>query len=296
MKNKCILQVFLSGLALCGISMAQTFHSHPVRIAGSTNVLVTGINDSNVMVAVYTDSAQTNHCAVIDGSTITELVDPNEVGTGPGAGTSCYGINNAGEVIGTYSAAAFGNGFIYSGGTYTDIVFPGATAGTSAYGLNNVGQVVGSYADNTGQFGFLYTISTNTFTKLSVPGAYASLAVGINDGGEISFEWVNPTFIFSGALLKNNHYRILNVPGMSQSKARGINVHGEIVVNGQDASGVWHGFLYKGGAYTQFDVANAANTYCFGINSSAELVGGYNPTAHPTNQVGFEGRFSAASN
>lgn len=290
MKSKRTFELLVVALALGGISAAQTFTSHAIRIPGGSNVLVTGINDSGEMVANYTDAGGTAHCVTIVGSTMTQVVDPNEVGTGPGKGTSCWGINNSGEIAGSYSAVTWGNGFTYSGGTYADVIVPGATAGTIAYGLNNVGQIVGSFADNVGQHGFLYTVSSGIYTTLNVPGAYASLAIGINDSSVITFEWVNTSFVYSGAVLNGSHYTTLNVPGMSQSKARGINVHNQIVFNAQDSSGVWHGFLYKRGTFTQFDVANAANTYSFGINSAQQIVGGYNPSANPTSEIGFKGR------
>jgi hypothetical protein len=291
MKTALTTSLLIAALAISvnGTATAQTFQSHPINITGGSNILVTGINDSGTIVVNFTDSAGTAHCVSISGSTVTKIVDPNEVGTGSGKGTSCWGINNTGEIVGSYSAAVFGNGFSYASGVYTDVIVPGATAGTTAYGLNTAGDIVGSFADNVGQHGFLYTLTSNSYTTLDVPGATATLAVGINDSNTITFEWVNGSFVFSGAILKSHHYTILNVPGMSQSKARGINVHGWIDFNAQDPSGVWHGFLYKNGTFTQFDVANATNTYSFGINSSGVLVGGYNPSSAPTTQVGFEG-------
>lgn len=292
MKTKLSMTLCAAALAFClsAPAAAQTFHSSPVRIPGGSNVLVTGINDSGEMVANYTDSAGTAHCAAISGSAINEVRDPNTLGTGPGKGTSCWGINNSGQIVGSYSTTTFGNGFAFTGTAYVDIIFPGATAGTTAYGLNNIGQIVGSYADNGGQHGFVYSVPTSSFGTLDVPGATATLAIGVNDGGEVTFEWVNSSFVFSGAIFKNGHYKILNVPGAAQSKARGINVHGWIDFNAQDTAGVWHGYLYKAGTFTQFDVANAANTYSFGINSSGMLVGGFNPSLKPTAEVGFQGR------
>src|ERR1017187_2874564 len=164
MKTNLTAILITAALAFClnGAAAAQTFHSHAVRIPGGSNILVTGINDSGVMGANYTDAAGSSHCAMISGTTITPVVDPNAVGTGSGKGTSCWGINNSGQIVGSYSASVWGNGFVYAAGTYADIIVPGATAGTIAYGLNNVGQIVGGYADNTGQFGFLYTASTGT--------------------------------------------------------------------------------------------------------------------------------------
>ena len=259
-----------------------------ITIPGGSNVLVTGINDSGEMVANYTDSAGTAHCVAITGSTMVEIVDPNEVGTGPGFGTSCWGINNSGQIVGSYSLSVFGNGFAWTGVEYVDIGFPGATAGTTAYGLNNIGQIVGSYADNVGQHGFVYTVPTASFVTLDVPGAYASLAIGINDSGVVTFEWVNSSFVFSGALYKAGHYKILTAPGMVQTKARGINANGVVVMNTQDSAGAWHGFLLHNGTYTEFNAPGSVESYPFGINSSLEIVGGFNPTKKPSVQYGFE--------
>lgn len=291
MKTSRALTIFAAALTLAGVSAAQPFVSHPITIPGGSNVLVTGINDSGEMVANYTDTAGTAHCVAIVGAAMVQIVDPNEIGTGPGKGTSCWGINNSGQIVGSYSLAVWGNGFAWTGAQYVDIGYPGATAGTIAYGLNNVGQIVGSYADNGGQHGFLYYVPSATWGSFDLPGATATLAIGINDFGTITFEWVNASFVYSGAILKGGNYTILNVPGMAQSKARGINLRGQIVMNCQDSAGVWHGFLYTGGRFVEFNATGAANTYSFGINKSAQVVGGFNPTRNATAEVGFEGRF-----
>ena len=278
------------GLSFNGRATAQTFSSRTVNIPGASNILVTGINDSAEIVLNYADVVGTAHCVSVLGSTVTHIADPNETGSGGGTGTSCWGINNAGQIVGSYSTASFGNGFLYSDGVFTDIVVPGATAGTSAYGVNNTGSIVGSFADHAGQHGFLYTVSDGTYTTLDVPTAFATLALGINDHGTITFEWVNSRFIYSGAVLKDGRYSRLNVPGATQSKARGINVYGWINFDAQDAAGAWHGYFYQNGSFIPYDVSGAADTYGFGINSSGVLVGGYNPSATPGVQLGFEGR------
>jgi hypothetical protein len=276
-------------LSLSGPAAAQTFHHQRVKIKGSASTYVTGINDSGVMVANYTDTAGTIHCVTIDGSTITDLADPNESGTGSGKGTTCGAINNAGQVVGEYSQPTQVNGFLYSSGTYTDVVVPTTNGYTVAYGMNNSGDIVGTFTDGVGQHGFLYNGST--YQTLDAPGASFTLAIGINDGGEVSLEWGGTDGHYQSATLRGTKYTTLNVPGDIQSEAGAINVHGEIVYAGQDAGGAWHGYLYKHGTFTQFDIAGANLIRPRGINSAGEMVGWYNPGTS-TLPLGFKGRFN----
>lgn len=250
---------------------AQTFKSHPVKIPGSSNVFVEGINDSSEMVANYTDAAGTSHCATISGSTITEIADPNAVGTGPGRGTSCFGINNSGQVTGSYSLALWGNGFVYTGGQYVDIIVPTATAGTVAVGINNVGNITGYFSDNVGSHGFFYVVQTNTYTQLDVPGATQSLATYVNDGGETTLQWLDSTGNRHGEIYLNGHYKTLDVPGAFQSAAEGIDNLGQIVFHAQDSSGIYHGYYYSHGTFTQFDATNGSSGSTFRAASTTTI-------------------------
>ncbi|PWU11381.1 MAG: hypothetical protein C5B51_02780 [Terriglobia bacterium] len=288
-----ISMVFCSTLALCLAAQDARggFRSHPVRIPGGSNVFVYGINDSGEMVANYTDAAGTNHCATITGNIITEIADPKAVGTGPGKGTTCFGINNAGQVVGAYSLDVFSNGFAYTGGQYVDIVVPGATAGTVAVGLNNIGNIVGYYADDVTTHGFLYVVQTNTYGTLNMPGASATLGVAINDSGLTTLQWLDLNGVRHGGTFQAGGYTPLDVPNSLQSAADGVNAQGQIIFRAKDTSGIFHAYLYSNGTFTQFDVANAADTHGFGINSSTQIVGAYNPARDPTTQIGFEGHF-----
>jgi probable HAF family extracellular repeat protein len=73
----------------------------------------------------------------------------------PGATfTDAAGINNAGQIVGTFSDATGTHGFLNTGGVFATINVPGAFV-TQAFGINDAGQVVGFFGDATGTHGFL---------------------------------------------------------------------------------------------------------------------------------------------
>ena len=71
------------------------------------------------------------------------------------AGTWAQGINDLGQIVGTYADSSGEHGFLYSHGQYTTLNDPLATAGTWAQGINNLGRIVGYYGDGSGYHGFL---------------------------------------------------------------------------------------------------------------------------------------------
>src|SRR5437762_2435836 len=103
-----------------------------------------------------------------------------------GMAAVAFGISDAGQVVGAYTDAnVHGEGFLYSGGTFTTLDDPSATTGTLARGINDAGQIVGYYTDASSAHGFLY--SGGFYTTLDDPLATTeTLAWGINDAGQIA--------------------------------------------------------------------------------------------------------------
>ena len=104
--------------------------------------------------------------------------------------TTIFGINDRGEVVGSYRDAAFqSHGFFRDAmGNFSsiDVPFPNAS-NTTAYGLNNQGEIVGSY--NTGAFQNLhgFVLQQGQFQQIDVPfpGSSNTEAFGINEQGGI---------------------------------------------------------------------------------------------------------------
>ncbi len=117
-------------------------------------------------------------------------IEPTTIDVPGSSGTRAYGINKAGDIVGTYVVSrpvgVNSYGFLLTKGRFTTIDFPGGF-GTEAYGINAAGEIVGVYWDNQGaaigRHGFL--LSGGRFTRIDDPHAVVTRALGINDGGQI---------------------------------------------------------------------------------------------------------------
>jgi uncharacterized membrane protein len=118
-----------------------------------------------------------------------------------------------------------------------------------------------------------------TFTTIDFPGSPASLAVDINDAGQIVGEYLYGNLQRrKGFLLSNGVYSSIVFPGATFTRAIGINLLGDIVgdyVISGTGSGNRHGYLLKGGVFTSIDFPNASGTLATGINASGDIAGWY---------------------
>ncbi len=113
----------------------------------------------------------------------------------PGAcGTFAYGINNSGQIVGSWSQpgtgispcdpAASSRGYLYTDGAFTNVDFPGAVS-TMAVGINNLGTIVGQWMDqNSNTHGFL--LINGSYSSLDYPNALITVPYGINDDNQIA--------------------------------------------------------------------------------------------------------------
>jgi hypothetical protein len=87
-------------------------------------------------------------------------------------------------------------GFLLDRGRYTTLEVPGATVETGAGGINNRGQIVGftasDLATETARGFLLAKGARGPFTPISFPGAPSTVALGLNDRGQITGAYNNP--------------------------------------------------------------------------------------------------------
>ncbi|MBA3916629.1 MAG: hypothetical protein H0X25_22845 [Acidobacteriales bacterium] len=192
-------------------------------VPASTATVVTAVNDNGVLAGYYSDSTSMLHSFVYDGQNFsfldypgarpgtTILAQMNDQGLAvgnyvsndgvnhgftyangqftsvdvPGAsGTFVYATDAAGEVAGSFTVAGGTKmqGFVQTGTTYHTVNFPGATD-TAVRGINDQRQFVGLAGGTHGATaGFSYI---GKYRPLVYPGAYFTVAYGINNSGAV---------------------------------------------------------------------------------------------------------------
>ena len=141
--------------------------------------------------------------------------------------TEAWGINDSGQIVGSYRNASGIHGFLYSNGTY----HPRRSLGhrrTVALGINDSGQIVGEYVDASSTHGFLRNPISGIYTTLDDPLATGSVATASTMRARSSgFTSASaPTASCTTPTAPPYSRRSL---GRNSTFARGINAAGQIV-------------------------------------------------------------------
>jgi len=112
-------------------------------------------------------------------------------------------------------------------------------------------------------------IAETGFTIIDVPGAYSTVASGINGQGDIVGTFFNSTGAH-GFLLRAGSFTTIDVPGAAYTAAMGINARGDIV--GGTNSSV--GFLLSNGVFSTVD-PGARFASASSINARGDIVGSF---------------------
>jgi hypothetical protein len=118
------------------------------------------------------------------------------------------------------------------------------------------------------------------FTPIDFPGATETIALDINDVGEIVGRYNDAAGTIHGFLLSAGNFTSIDYPhpDVVFTVAAGINPRGDSVgqyqLQGQGAN-ERHGFLSHGGTFTTIDFPDATFTNILGINPRGDMVGRY---------------------
>lgn len=143
-------------------------------------------NNNGTTVGDYEDGLGNDYGFMLQGSTITPIMDPKAVSPN-GTTTRPFSINKWNSVVGRYidPSSSFWQGFKrYSNGSFITVYYPGAL-GTYPTGINDSGVIVGTYYDtNYIGHGFIYH-NAQWATLDFINGSTGTGLIGITNSGVI---------------------------------------------------------------------------------------------------------------
>lgn len=215
------------------------FTSFDVPVAGATVTQPDDINASGQIVGLYVDAAGAIHGFLMAGATFTTLDFPGA------AQTSAWGINSAGQIVGTYRTVPGEppHGFL-------------AEPGNKAKGLAALAAAAGQ------------------FTSFDFPGAINTQATAITPSGDIVGRYFSADGREHGFLKSGGNFTSIDVPGAKTfTDLTWINPQGQIVGSYDSADGKTHAYLLSGGTFTTIDDPGAQTTIGFGIGANGDILG-----------------------
>ena len=186
----------------------------------NTTVDHCNLNGTLQVVGSYTNSAGKSVGFMYSNGVYTDIPGPT------GAVSSfANGINDDGVIVGGYTDSGnLTRAFVLKDGKYTTITIFMAQI-TIASGINDSGNVTVWYVNGlTGATrSRLYNSGTNTYTVIDVPGARDSLALDVNNSGDISYQWTDANYASHAAVLHQGTFIRFDYPGSNYDYADGIN-------------------------------------------------------------------------
>lgn len=185
-----------------------------------------------------------------------------DLGTLGGAGSSAFGINDAGQVVGESGTGETVNAFFWRDGRMENLGSLGVNY-SWAYGINDAGQVVGySYVSASNLRAFLW----NGGVMSGLPGL-PSIAADINNLGQI-VGGVDVAVMWDGTTTME-----LGTLGGTYSYANSINDLGQVAGESEVADGSKHAFIWDKGAMTDVGTLGGQTSAAYGINDAGQVVG-----------------------
>ena len=224
--------------------------------------------------------------------------------------TTLFGINNSGDVVGSYeNPANYFHGFVYSGGQFTSIDGPGA-AFTQIRGINDEGDIVGTFITLEavlsqapgGGFQGLSQKNGGSLTTLNVPGHLNTIFQSITTGGLIYGCFHDEGF--DNTPQETMHGIITQLEdfpnGSFSAMPEGTTMNGGGNPEATRFTGQWYDFtmnrhrayVIENGQRLDFDVPGSNLTIAWDMNASGEAVGVWgDQDGHPDPEATSAGNY-----
>lgn len=196
----------------------------------------------------------------------------------PGARkTRVHSVNARGDIVGMFTDARGGHGFLLKDGTFVALNYPASTF-TSARGINSNGIIAGGYSDARElQHGFVLT--NGTFSSLDFPNALSTNIYDINDAGDVTGDYTDSSRIVHGFVLIDGTFRVLDFPGTVRTAPGGVNSSDVVVGSCSSNLGPDEGFIAQQSSFGSIRVPGSSSTDAIKVNDSGSVVGFYTDTS-----------------
>jgi hypothetical protein len=252
-----------------------------------------GISDRGEILGVYEGRDRIVRNFVRDRAGRYRVIDDPPGTSGDGLSYETVSINNRRQIVGFYNddQGATTSGFLRTRkGRFVDIDVPGSQV-TGPLKINDRRQVVGIYVDAVAQpnadgsppvgavHGFLW--DDGDYETIDVPGAVATLVLGINDRGKTVGSYIDAAGNYHG-FVRSRKGAVRDLPeapgadpAAGGTQPTSVNERGRIVGLGYESDGGSRGFLLRHGEFKPIDAPNATYTRAADVNNRGRVVGDY---------------------
>ncbi len=240
----------------------------PIDYPGAVQTYAFRINNHGVIVGTYFDTSGFQHGFVrlpaaspgmpeqyipIDVPDAAQTVGVRfELGNG--LGTSVYGLNDRGDIVGQYADKnGVGHGFRYLGGHFTAFTangagkVPGFFGGSGLTDINDIGIESGGYGTGVpNQYPLLHGLMVwgHQQFQINPPGSALTEAIGINNRLQVNGFFYTFDMVIHGFIYTWGKYRVVDVPGaVIGSTVDTVNNGNQFVGEYIDGLGITHGYI-----------------------------------------------------
>jgi hypothetical protein len=234
--------MLLTSLATLVPKLTSVDRADCVTTPGSTSIAFYSVNSSGVAAGWCTNKTTTQIGFTYSQGKFTDISIPEATLV------NAIGINDAGDVVGTYVVGGVQHGYLLHGSTLTTLDPPGVTSLATCWGINNAG-VITCYGINAngGYSSFITADQGKTYTPFHDPneGTLGTAIHQINNNGDIVGTYFDASNAAHGVLYHAGTYNSFDDPnGIGATRGDGLN--DTLVVVGRYGSGVYGGVGFQG--------------------------------------------------
>lgn len=278
-----------AALAICitlgGLASAQHLEFTNFNVPGAIETFAEGIGVNGTVFGFYLDGSRRLHGFTRDPQGTITTYDAPGAGRGAGQGTGINGVNEAGEIVGSYTDSGYHtHGFMYSHDVYVPINVPDAPE-TFPNSINAAGTIAGDFTDAAGKLHGFEWNRQGFKAFFNAPGATNTSVSAINDAGVITGTGTNAAGLQFAWVRADGEFIDLSFISSAGTISAGINNAGVVTGTALNKVGSFsgEGFVsnppYTPETTVIFSVPGAKRTNPAAINNEGVIAGTFNTTA-----------------